>query len=77
MKDEIIIKISEEDILRILVTYFQETEVGESWGFGKLLGTPNKDLHFISVYRKDLENLPVEYDLEELDMHTTYRDPSK
>ena len=64
---EMIKKLDEDDILRILVTHFQVDNFGESWGHGEFLGTPGKDLRFIGIFRNDLKNLPFHYDVKEVD----------
>ncbi len=70
--EEIIKKLNEDDILRILVTHFQDDINGESWGYGKLIGVPGKDLRFIGIFRTDVDNAPFEYDAEKIDSETNF-----
>lgn len=71
---ELIKKLNEDDILRILVTHFQVDDFGESWGHGEILGTPGKDLRFIGVFRNDLDNLPFRYDINQIDKTVDFTD---
>lgn len=66
-------KLNQDDILRILVRHFQE-EIGESWGYGELLGTPNKDLRFIGIFSTDDNKTPSDYDIEQIDSNTDFND---
>ena len=68
-KTELIVKINQDDILRILVTSFQKDDFGESTGHGELLGTPGKDLRFIGIFRNDLDRFlePYDYDINKID----------
>lgn len=68
---EKIVKLNQDDILRILVTHFQD-EIGESWGYGELLGTSKEDLRFIGIFRTDVENAPFDYDIEKIDKNTSF-----
>lgn len=66
-RKELIVKLSTDDIMRILVTHFQKGDFGESFGHGELLGTPGEDLRFIGYFRTDVENAPFDYDINEID----------
>ncbi|MCM1286351.1 MAG: hypothetical protein NC213_10130 [Acetobacter sp.] len=72
--NELIVKLSEDDILRILVTNFQSNDFGESWGYGELLGSPGKDLRFIGVFRTDIDNAPFNYDIKDIDSSQDFYD---
>lgn len=68
-QDIIIKKLNQDDILEIVLEYFQENEVkGMSAAKGIILGKPNKDLRFIGVF-SEIENNEVisQYDLKKLD----------
>lgn len=69
---EKIVKLNQDDILRIIVHHYQDELDGESWGCGKLLGTPDEDLRFVGIFRTDVENAPFDYDIEKIDKETDF-----
>ena len=68
-KAELIVKINQDDIMRILVRSFQIGDFGESSGYGELLGTPGKDLRFIGIFRNDMDRFieSFDYDINKID----------
>ena len=66
--DYFVKKIEEDDICSILVDHFRETEskVAElSCARSIILGTPGKDLRFVSVFYED--DIRRDYNMEEID----------
>lgn len=65
-------KLDMDDILEILIEYFQDSNEGCQNASGIILGTPNEDLRFIGVFGR-LTNSDIEkYDLEEIDKTMDY-----
>ena len=75
-KKELIVKLKQDDIMRILVSSFQQGDFGESSGYGELLGTPGKDLRFIGVFRNDIDGFidSFDYDINNIDKTHNFDD---
>lgn len=71
---ELIKKLSQDDILRILVKHFQTGEFGNSWGYGEILGTPDNDLRFIGIFCTDDTKNPSDYDIGQIDSNMDFND---
>jgi hypothetical protein len=68
-KDYKIKKLNEDDILEILIEYFQDGEL-KNMPSAKcmLLGNPGKDLRFVGIFTKTKNAIKTSnYDLEEID----------
>ncbi|MBC5786709.1 MULTISPECIES: hypothetical protein [Clostridiaceae] len=66
------IKLDADDIMEIVLHYYQEKFDHSEHARGILLGTPEKDLRFIGVFG-DLNNKNIEnIDLEEVDQNMDY-----
>ena len=65
-------KLDEDDILEILIEYFQEGEyVDFTHAKACLFGEPGKDLRFIAIFSDD-EEKTNQYDLKNLDNEIDY-----
>ena len=72
-KHLIIKKLSEDDILEILLEYYQEKECASfPRSRGMLLGIPGDNLRFIGIYGKENDSSIAESDLSEIDKATDF-----
>ena len=71
-KKELIKKLNQDDILRIILNYFKDNDFSESWACGELLGQVNDNLRFIGIFRNDVENAPFEYDVNKIDREMNF-----
>ena len=66
-------KLNEDDILEILLEYFQENEFKDFPNSrGLLIGEPGKDLRFICIFGKEDNSIIKNCDLSELDKTFDY-----
>lgn len=70
MKQFVIKKLEKDDILEILIEYFQEGELKNcSYATANLFGEVNEDLRFVGVFSK---NVIKNIDLQEIDKNTDF-----
>jgi hypothetical protein len=72
-KNMVIKKLNEDDILEVLLEYYQEKECASfPHSRGMLLGIPGEDLRFIGIYGQEDDSSVAECDLSEVDKTTDF-----
>ncbi len=66
------IKLDCDDIMEILLEYYQEKFEDCEYSKGVFLGTPDNELRFIAVFGKMIDNDIKEIDLEKIDKEMEY-----
>lgn len=73
MNNTIIKKLNEDDILEILIEYFQDNELKNYiLARTKLFGVPGRDLRFVGAFAKDDSDEIINCNLEDIDKSTEY-----
>lgn len=72
MRNKNFIKLDSDDIMEILLEYYQERFEDSELSKGIFLGAPDKDLRFIAVFGKEEDDEIQNIDLEKIDSQMNY-----
>ena len=72
MKNVVIKKLDQDDILEILLEHFQDSHHEYTFARGELIGGADKDLRFIGVFGKEADQELYTYDLKQIDTVTEF-----
>jgi hypothetical protein len=66
MNNVFFIKLSEDDVLEIILEHYQEKMSSESFATASFLGNPGQNLRLVGVI-SDLDGVGYKFDFEEID----------